>query len=64
MKLITFDGNPYYTVTIAELNVGRLVRKERFATLRFDRAMQVVSVYLATFGTSRRDIIHVKSRAL
>ena len=29
-----------------------MARKERYATLRFDRAMQVASVYLATIGTS------------
>lgn len=47
MKLITFDGKPYYTATVIELNWGRLERRER-KTVQW---LKVASVYLATFGT-------------
>jgi hypothetical protein len=52
MKLTTFDGKPYSTATIAELNAGRLARKEGTGRLRFERAMQVASVYFVSLGTS------------
>lgn len=47
MKLITFDGKPYYTATVAEMNAGRLARRE----MKLVQAMQIASVCLATFGT-------------